>query len=219
MDNDTEGRARPCVTSDVSLSAAFGVAAGAIACVDAVPYIRDVLRGTTRPHRGTWCIWSLLAVMALLSQLASGAEWSLLMLGIQAASVMVVFILSITRGVGGLGRWDVALIALAAFGLVGWLMSSQPIVATACVVVADVAGVLLMLPKTWRDPRSETASSFSLAAASGALGAAAVGSLDPFLLIYPAYFAIINGATAGIILVRRRMTARPATRGRPQSQR
>ena len=35
----------------------LGVLAGVASVVNTVPYIRDVLRGTTRPHRGTWLIW------------------------------------------------------------------------------------------------------------------------------------------------------------------
>ena len=73
--------------------------------------------------------------------------------------------------------------------------------------LADLAGVLLMLPKTWRDPLSETLSTFVLAGFSGALGAAAVGALDPALLLYPAYFGLMNAVTAAVILVRRRALA------------
>jgi hypothetical protein len=123
----------------VSPWAVLGIAAGACSCVDELPYIRDVLRGRTRPHRGTWGIWALLAITAFTSQLAAGAGWSLLMLGIQAVSVTVVFVLSIPRGVGGLGYAEVALGAAALCGIAGWLASSRPVVATACVVVADRA--------------------------------------------------------------------------------
>jgi hypothetical protein len=68
-----------------------------------------------------------------------------------------------------------------------------------------------MMPKTWRDPHSETASSFVLAAGSGALGAAAVGSLEVDLLLYPAYFGAVNAGTAAVILLRRRSVATAPT--------
>jgi hypothetical protein len=195
----------------VNLPAVLGVVAGVLSCVDAVPYIRDVRRGTTRPHRGTWLIWSVLGVTAFASQLASGAGWSLLMLGVQAASITAVFVLSLTRGVGGPSVGDVALLAVAAVGVVGWLTSSRPVVATICVVVADLAGAVLMLPKAWRDPYSETASSFVLASASGALAVASVGSLRPDLVLYPAYFAVANAGTAATILLRRNALLRHGT--------
>ena len=63
-----------------------------------------------------------------------------------------------------------------------------------------------MLPKTWRDPWSETRSSYVLASASGVLSAVAVGGLDPSLIVYPVYFACANGFIAVVISVGRRRT-------------
>ena len=69
---------------------------------DTVPYVRDTLSGSTRPHRGTWLIWSSLAVLVCLSQRADGASWSLLMTAVQTVLTGGIFVLSIRRGEGGL---------------------------------------------------------------------------------------------------------------------
>jgi hypothetical protein len=50
------------------LAALLGVSAGLVGIFDTVPYLRDVMRGSTRPHRGTWLIWSALAVVVCLAQ-------------------------------------------------------------------------------------------------------------------------------------------------------
>jgi hypothetical protein len=86
----------------------------------------------------------------------------------------------------------------------GWLLADEPLVATACVVVADLVGAALMVPKTWRDPDSETLVTFALASLAGALAAGAVASPDPSLLLYPVYFCVINGGIAVLIFQRRR---------------
>jgi hypothetical protein len=101
------------------------------------------------------------------------------------------------------------LIGGAAVGIAGWLASSEPLVATACVILADLAGAALMLPKTWRDPHSETLSTFLLAAAAGCLSATAVGALELNLLLYPAYFAVVNAIIAAVIMLRRRAERAP----------
>ena len=59
----------------------LGLAAGLIGVFDTIPYVRDTLRGATRPHRGTWLIWGVLAIVVCLSQYADGASWSLVMAG------------------------------------------------------------------------------------------------------------------------------------------
>jgi hypothetical protein len=68
----------------------------------------------------------------------------------------------------------------------------------------------MMTPKTYRDPESETLITFALASLSGALAAGAVGAIDVSLLLYPAYFCIVNGAIALLIHQRRHTLHRTA---------
>jgi hypothetical protein len=181
----------------------LGVLAGLVGVADTLPYIRDMLRGVTRPHRGTWLIWGVLAIVVCLSQHADGASWSLVMAGSQAVLTTIVFVLALRRGEGGVSRLDALMIAVAVGGLSGWILADEPLVATVCVVAADSIGVALMVPKTYRDPDSETLVTFALASLAGVLAAAAVASLDPSLLLYPAYYCLANGAIA-LLIIRRR---------------
>jgi len=188
----------------------LGLLAGVIGSADAIPYVRDVLRGSTRPHRGTWLIWSVLAVIAFLSQRADGATWSLVMVAGQALLTGVVFLLAIRRGEGGVAPGELAMIALAGAGVVGWAVAGEPVVATACVVAADLVALALMVPKTWRDPTSETLITFVLGSVAGALAAGAVGELDASLLLYPVYYCLGNAAIA-LLIVSRAGSVRPST--------
>jgi hypothetical protein len=188
----------------------LGVLAGVVGVADMVPYVRDTVRRSTRPHRGTWLIWSVLAIVVCVSQRADGASWSLIMSATQAVLTGLVFVLAIQLGIGGLSSVDVVLIAIAGAGVAGWLVADAPIVATACVVAADLIAAGMMVPKTWRDPDSETLSTFAFASVGGALAVGSVGALEPSLLLYPVYFCVANGALALLILGRRR--GRLATR-------
>jgi hypothetical protein len=96
----------------------------------------------------------------------------------------------------------------------GWAIADEPLVATAGVIVADLIGAALMVPKTWRDPGSETLATFVFASLAGALAAGAVGALDVSLLLYPVYFCLVNGALALLIVVAR---SRPATGAGPSA--
>ena len=80
-----------------------GVLAGMVSIADTIPYIRDTLRGTTRPHRGTWMIWALLAILACSSQGAGGATWSLIMAATQAVLTSLIVVLAIVPGEGAKG--------------------------------------------------------------------------------------------------------------------
>jgi hypothetical protein len=188
------------------LAALLGVLAGLVGVFDTIPYLRDVLKGSTRPHRGTWLIWSALAVVVCLSQWADGASWSLIMLVTQAVLTTTVFAVAIVHGQGGTTFAELVLMTVAAVGVTGWLLSGEPLVATVCVVAADLIAAAMMVPKTYRDPESETLATFVYASIGGALAAAAVGVADDAavtLLLYPIYYCLANGAIAVLIHRRR----------------
>ena len=187
----------------LSETALFGALAGVTSVVCGAPYIRDVLARRTRPHRGTWLIWSVLSILAFASQLAAGATWSVVMIGADAALTAIIFALSIRRGSGGLSVGNLVVLTLSGLGIAAWSISSTPILATGFVVVADSLAVGLMLPKTWREPDSETLALYTLASVSGILSAFAVGSLDSSLLLFPVYFALANAAIGAVIVGRR----------------
>jgi len=186
----------------------LGVLAGAIGVADTIPYVRDILRGSTRPHRGTWLIWGVLALVVCLSQRADGASWSLVMAATQVVLTTGIFVLAIRLGTGGVSIIDALMTTVAGAGVAGWLVADEPILATLCVVGADLIAAAMMVPKTHRDPHSETLSTFALASLGGALAAGAVGVLDVSLLLYPTYYCLVNGAIALLIAHRRRTLRR-----------
>ena len=185
----------------------FGALAVGVAVADTIPYVRDILAGTTRPHRGTWFVWAILAIVVTLSQRSDGASWSVLVAAAQAALTAGVFVLSLRRGEGGVGSFDGVMLAIAAGGVAGWAVAGDPIVATVCIVVADLVAATMMMPKAYRDPCSETLSTFVLASVSGTLAVCAVGRMDAGLLLYPAYLCVVNGSIALVIYAGRRLLA------------
>jgi hypothetical protein len=187
----------------ITLAPVFGVLAGVVGVVDTVPYVRDIVRGTTRPHRGTWFIWGILAIVVCVSQRADGASWSLVMAGTQAVLTSFIFLLAIRRGEGGLSATDGILIGIAAGGMAAWVLVDEPLVATTCVIAADLIAAAMMVPKVYCDPGSETLMTFALAGAGGALAAGAVGAVDASLLCYPIYYCLVNWALALLIHHRR----------------
>jgi hypothetical protein len=192
------------------MQAAFGVIAGILALVATVPYLRDIVRGSTKPQRATWMIWTTLSFVVFASQWASGATWSLALTAGQAIAGGTVFALALRRGVGGVSRIELALLGLAGLGVVGWLLAGNPVVATCSVVAADLIAVALMLPKTYRQPRSETLSTYAIGLVSTPFALAAVGSTTPSLVIYPLYILAADSAVVIMIVLRRRALAAPA---------
>lgn len=113
-----------------------GRGSGLIGVADMTPYVRDTLRRSTMPHRGTWLIWTVLAIVVTFSQHADGDSWSVAMSVAHAITNGFVLALAIRFGTGGIGELEVMLTALAGAGVAGWLLVDDPLVATGCVVAA-----------------------------------------------------------------------------------
>jgi hypothetical protein len=185
-------------------AALAAVCGAALSLVGTGLYLHDIRRGLTTPHRGSWLVWGVISVLAALSHRAEGGGWSLLVLDGQALATLLVLACAVRRGVGRLTVENVVMLGLASFGVVGWLLLTDPMAATACAAVADGAGLLAMAPKAWADPNSETLATYALAGATGLLAALAVEAWDVALLLFPVSFCLGNTATAVLIALRRR---------------
>ena len=94
----------------------LGLLAGLVGVADTLPYVRDTVRGRTRPHRGTWLIWGVLAVVTCVSKRAAGASWSLVLTASQAVLTGVVFALAVRHGEGGVTAFELSAMAVACAG-------------------------------------------------------------------------------------------------------
>jgi hypothetical protein len=173
----------------------FAILSGAVVLIGGPPYLIDILKGKTKPQRTTWFIWSVQGVIAFGSQVSLGAHWSLVFAGMNAAGNLAVFLLSLKFGVGGgWKRIDVAALTIACVGLVVSLIAKAPLVALIGVIVADFAGVIPTLHKTYLLPKSETTITWLALGTSSLLAIFSVGSWKFSLLLYPLYMTFANYA-------------------------
>ncbi len=182
----------------------FGIIAGILSLATNIPYLRDIFRRKTKPERATWFIWSVLNTTAFFSQLAEGASHSLWLNGVQAAGVIIIFLLSIKLGVGGFSRWDVSALIASGFGLVLWYFTNNAAIALFITIIIGAIGALLTIHKAYVYPDSETMSAWLLAGTAGIFAAISVGTLDYVLLIFPMYIIISNYLVAAAMILGRR---------------
>jgi len=165
------------------------------------PYIRDIFRLETKPERGSWFIWTVLGFIAFFSQLAKGATDSLWLTVGQTTSVLIIFLLSLKYGYGGLGKRDIRALVGAGVGLILWYLTREASYALVFVILVDSIGTFLTLTKSYKDPGSETLSTWVMSGTSGIFGMLAVGSLNLILLVYPFYIVLANYVIVAAILL------------------
>lgn len=181
--------------------ALFGLLSGILPTLAAFPYVRDILKSKTKPHRTSFLIWAVLGVIAFITQLAKGATWSLLLPAGDTLAVLLIFILSFKHGIGGFSKTDKGALLLAGLGLILWYITKEPLTALLITIFVDAIGTFITFKKTIQEPHTETFSSWLLACLGGLFAALAVGRISFSLLVYPVYIFLANGAVDAAIII------------------
>ena len=174
-----------------------GLIAGILSLLAYIPYVMDTVARRTQPCRATWLIWMVLASISGASNLYEGAGATMIFIGVQVAGTAVVFGLSLTRGSGHYFSVKNVLILLAAgVGLIAWYVTDSAVYALAISISISALGGASTIWKAFRDPKSETLSTWVISTIAAALGIVSVGVFDPLLLAYPVYLLVLY---AGIV--------------------
>lgn len=189
----------------------LGMFAALLSLAAYAPYIRDTLYGLTEPQRASWLIWSCLSAIAFCGQLAEGASQSLWFAGAQVSGTVIVTLLSIRRGKGSfLTRPDERVLWLALIGIIIWYFTESAVYALAVTITISLLGGTLTVLKAYRNPDTETATTWVLSFIAACCAIASVGTLDWVLLAYPLYLFTLNGAIICALVLGRAAAERPA---------
>ncbi len=182
----------------------LGILSGIFSAISYPPYILAIFRGSVRPERASWLIWSVLTAMGFFTQLAVGATNSLWLPGIQGIGVIIIFILSIRYGFGGLLKRDIITLVAVVATLLIWYFAKNATIAVYLTILIDALGAWLTVVKSYQHPDSETLVTWALSGTGGFFGLLAVGSTNPQLLSYPLYIFLINFSVVIAIYLGRR---------------
>jgi hypothetical protein len=179
-----------------------GFTAGAVQIYSIVPYVKDILKGTTRPNIVSWSLWTLLQVIGIVAQISAGASWSLIFIIAMTFNTSLVVVLCL-KGYGykkyGLVDW--ICLSFAILAVVLWLATNNPIYALVFAIAADLMASIPTVVKTLKEPKSEIPIAWFLVTLAAFLGIISTTKLDIANLIYPAYFFIITGLIGSIAFV------------------
>lgn len=183
----------------------MAIAAGVLTLVSVVPYVRDMVKGSTRPNIVSWGIWCLVQAIFAAAQLAEGASLSVVLPIAEVATVGLVVVLGL-RGYGykKYGTLDFVCLALALGAIVLWQVTSVPLIAMWMAVVADFIAAIPTLVKAYKDPKSETPLAYFLVVLSAIAAALSTSILDLPNLLWPVYIFGINLTVLSLIFLGKR---------------
>lgn len=178
----------------------LGIASAALNFTAYVPYIRDILRGRTKPQRVTWFIFSIMGVSSFVSQAVLGATDVLWLAGAQTGATVVIAFLSIKHGMGGSSRMDILVFCASLIGVILWLTLGKAQIALYINIAAAVIAVMPTARKSWHQPQTETLLTWVLGTIAGCCALIASGFSELSSFIFPLHVTLINGVVAAILL-------------------
>lgn len=169
------------------------------------PYVRDILRGTTRPHVFSWVIWALGTGVVFFAQLAGGAGVGAWAIGVSAAITTTVAVLAwLRRGDLVITGTDWAFFLAALSALPSWFFTADPLWAVVILTVVDLVGFGPTIRKGWSHPEEESASFFALAALRNLLVVLALEHYSWTTVLFPAAVGLGCALLAVMLVLRRR---------------
>src|SRR5581483_4242576 len=179
---------------------------GAINATGSFRYIRDTVRGTTKPNRVTYFMWAIAPLIATAAAVSRGVTWAAVPIFMSGFCPLLVFLSSFAnrQGYWKLGILDYLCGVFSALALILWAISKDPTIAIVLAIASDGLAALPTLMKAWSFPETETGISYVLAFVSASTSFAAVRHWT-FTECGFAIYLMILSAMLSISVYRRRL--------------
>ncbi len=187
---------------------ALGAIASGIGILAFVPYFRDIIRGTTKPHPFSWLVWGLIHVIAFFAQVSSGGGAGTWLTASVAIGCLVIAALSFFRGKDGIVALDWWCLIGALLGVVLWQVTNNPFTAIIFVILTDALACVPTFRKGYLKPNEETVLTYGIGVLANILALFAFESINPTTVLYPIFIVVINIALVAMLLIRRKQLAR-----------
>ena len=174
-------------------------------------YVVDIFRGGSRPHSGSWLVWTVIGVLGFGASSEAGAGPGSYAAGVYVAAYTVTFLVSLNPRFGkpGIDWYDWPLCGVAILGIVLWRLGPLSGAAAASLAVAcDTIGLWPTLREAWRRPLLESPAAWSADAVGNTMCLFAVSDSRYAAIVYPAYLVAATAAVAAVVILRRRHHAR-----------
>ena len=181
-----------------------GTIAALLAFVAYIPYLRDILRGKTKPHVYSWFVWGLtsLAIFALsFSDGAGAGSWTTLTVAVLCFAVCI---LGLRQGMRYVRTIDKVflLLALVATGI--WIFAKQPLISMILLCAIDLLAIMPSLRKAWKKPGEETLSLWSVNSLRHFLSIVALQHYSLITVMNPVLWVILDSCFSIMLILRRR---------------
>jgi len=185
------------------LKTIIGAITVVLGVVGYIPYLRNVLKGTTKPHVYTWFVWGSMTLIIFALQISDNAGPGAWVTLVTAILSLTIFALGIRQGDKDITKSDTLSFVAAIFALGLWLFAEQPVATTVLLVTVGMFGFIPTIRKSWNKPYTETISTYAINSFRQGLSFFALTNYSILTWLFPITWSIANGLFVLFLIIRR----------------
>ncbi len=157
-------------------------------------YVRSMFRGSAKPNRISWLMWSIAPFIAAAAALSNGVGLAALPVFMSGLSPFLIFSASfvLRNAHWRLTSFDYVCGVLSALALILWFVTKDPNIAIIFAIASDALASVPTLTKAWNHPETEIAWPFLVGVFNAVTSFSAIVIWTFSSYAFPAYLMIIN---------------------------
>lgn len=167
-------------------------------------YIKDILKGKSKPHIFTWGLWSLIIFILFLLQLSAGAGIGSSPTLFVSLICLIIFILSwIKESDKNIKFIDIIFLVITICTIPVWLLTKTPLLSTILLIIVYSFAGAPTIRKSWTDPNSETISLWVINGFRGLISIFALSKYNFVTLAFPSVVFLAAFSLAFLLFYRK----------------
>lgn len=189
----------------------LGITAIILTIIAFLPYIRSIIKGTTKPHVFSWVIWGTTTLIVFMAQLSDNGGAGAWPLGVSGVITFYVAILAYrNKSDSTITKSDWIFFIMAMTAIPFWYITSNPLYAVLLLTTIDMVGYLPTIRKAYVKPFEEQALLYVLMMLQNILSIAALENYSLTTFLFPLATIIANLTVAFALASGRRRIKNPA---------
>lgn len=188
----------------------LGGLATAIAFYSYIPYIKNVLRGKTKPHAFSWLIWTTMMTIAFVAQVSGGGAAGTWVSALSIVVCTFIFFMALFKGEKSITKSDWACLFSAGIAIALWVITDGPLLSVILVSIIDAIGCIPTIRKSFHKPHEETAITYFFSGLKYVIAIPALETFSVITVLYPVTLVILNTIIVSLLLIRRNQLAASA---------
>jgi hypothetical protein len=169
-------------------------------------YIKDTIKGKTKPNRITWLLWSIAPLIGAFASIANGFSLALIPVFSLGLAPFLVFIASFSNknAYWELKKLDYICGLFAVLALLLWAITNNPMTAVIFAIFSDIFAGIPTLIKIWKFPQTETLTPYTTGFISSITALFAIKLWSFNETTFPIYLILIQALYLAVFILRKK---------------